>query len=168
MARLVPKLIGGLVACLAAFAAVFFVGMRSKWPPVTSAVRRFNRKVTNPRQMATAGTMGAYASVIEHVGRKSGREYRTPIVAMPVGEGFAIALPYGSGADWVRNVLAAGSATLVHEGAVIPVGRAALVTTASVAASLPSKEVRTLRRFRVDQCLVVRTVEAGTPAAAPA
>ena len=45
-----------------------------------NTVRRFNRAFGNPHQMKTAGTPGAYASVIRHVGRKTGRSYETPVV----------------------------------------------------------------------------------------
>ena len=35
---------------------------------------------------------------------------------MPVEGGFAIPLPYGDEVDWLRNVLAAGEATVVLDG----------------------------------------------------
>jgi deazaflavin-dependent oxidoreductase (nitroreductase family) len=46
-------------------------------------------------------------AVVIHRGRKSGRTFRTPLWAFRRGDGFVIALTYGSGADWVRNVMAA-------------------------------------------------------------
>ena len=47
-----------------------------------------------------------------HVGRRSGREYATPVTAFPLGDGFVIALLYGDLAtvDWCRNVIAAAHA----------------------------------------------------------
>ena len=50
--------------------------------------------------------------VITHVGRASGNTYRTPLDAHPVDGGFVFILMYGSGSDWVRNVVAAGTAHL--------------------------------------------------------
>ena len=47
-----------------------------------------------------------------HRGRRSGREYRTPVAVFKRSGGYAIALTYGPGAEWVRNVLAAGGAVL--------------------------------------------------------
>jgi hypothetical protein len=41
--------------------------------------------------------------------------------AQPTDDGFVIALTYGLQADWTKNVLAAGSATIVHDGAEHPV-----------------------------------------------
>lgn len=99
-------LLVGLVLVLVAIGIVFMVGMRTKSPPVLHAVRRFNRAFTNPRAMKKAGTPGAYASVIRHVGRTTGRPYETPVEAFATDDGFLIALPYGSDADWLKNVLA--------------------------------------------------------------
>jgi deazaflavin-dependent oxidoreductase (nitroreductase family) len=55
-------------------------------------------------------------AVVSHVGRKSGRTYRTPVVAFPNAGGYIIALVYGSESDWVKNVLAAGSCELLTRG----------------------------------------------------
>lgn len=37
-------------------------------------------------------------------------------MAVTDDDGFVIALPYGPDTDWVRNVLANGSATIEHDG----------------------------------------------------
>jgi hypothetical protein len=61
---------------------------------------RFNRHVTNPIQRIWAGyvpTMG----ILEHVGRKSGKTYRTPLTVFTTDEGIAILLTYGPDRDWL-------------------------------------------------------------------
>jgi deazaflavin-dependent oxidoreductase (nitroreductase family) len=156
MRRAIAAVVGGVALAVTAIAAVFIVGMRRKSPLVLDAVRRMNRSVGNPRQMKSAGTPGAYASVIKHVGRTSGRAYETPVGAIPTDDGFLIALPYGTRADWLKNVMAAGSAAIVHEGATRQVDHPELVATTEVAPQLPARELRTLRLFRVDLCLRVR------------
>ena len=155
------RLVGGTAAALAVLATVFLVGMRTKSPAVLDRVRRFNRAVTNPRVLRSAGTAGASASVIRHVGRTSGRPYETPVGPIAVGDDFVIALPYGLRTDWVRNVLATGSATLLHEGRTVPLHQPEVVPTVEVAGDLPSSEQRTLRIFGVDQCLRVRRAGGG-------
>ena len=45
---------------------------------------------------------------MRHVGRKSGKQYETPIIVQPTAGGFVIELTYGPGVDWYRNVRAAG------------------------------------------------------------
>ena len=65
----------GFVALLALVFVVFFLGMRGKWRFVQNGVRRMNRRFMNPRQLRTAGSPGAYAGVIHHVGRVSGKAF---------------------------------------------------------------------------------------------
>lgn len=143
------------VVIVAVLGVVFLVGMRRKSPMVLDTVRRFSRAVTNPRVVRTAGDPGAAASLIRHVGRTTQRSYATPVGAHAVPDGFVIALPYGTRADWLKNVLASGTAVIVDEGATYPVEQPAVVATADVAPHLPRGERRTLRAFKVDQCLRV-------------
>lgn len=163
MRKTVLVLFGGLVLALGTVLAVFFVGMRRKSPPVLDAVRRMNRSVGNPRQMASAGKPGASTAVVRHVGRTSGTPYETPIDAMPTDDGFLVALPYGGRADWLKNVLASGSAVIVRDGLTYEVGQPELVATDSVLTELPPKQLRALRLFHVDQCLRLRHREADAP-----
>jgi deazaflavin-dependent oxidoreductase (nitroreductase family) len=144
--------IGG-VAIVAAVGVTFVTGMRAKSPLVLDAVRRFNRSVTNRRVLRTAGSPGASASFIRHVGRTTGRSYATPVGAMATPGGFVIALPYGTRSDWLKNVLASGTATIVDRGSSHRVDRPRLVPTAEVASLLPPGELKMLRWFKVDQCL---------------
>jgi deazaflavin-dependent oxidoreductase (nitroreductase family) len=51
-------------------------------------------------------------AVVVHRGRRSGRCFRTPLWAFRRQDRYVIALTYGSDADWVRNVLAAGGCEL--------------------------------------------------------
>jgi len=156
MVQLLLIAVGALVAGLVLLLLAFVFGMRAKSPVVLRAVRRFNRRVMNPRQMKTAGTPGAYAGFIRHVGRRSGRVYETPVGPFATDDGFVIALPYGTGSDWVKKVLAAGSATLVTEGQTYEVDQPEIVPLGDVVAVLPSKERRNLRLFRVEQALRAR------------
>src|SRR5688572_30555725 len=107
--------VGLAVLGLAVVLALFVLGMRAKSGVALGAVRLISR-LFNPMQMRSAGTPGAFASIIRHRGRRSGRAYATPVGAVPIDDGFVITLPYGTRAHWVRNVLAAGAATLVSEG----------------------------------------------------
>jgi hypothetical protein len=154
--RLLVRLVAGTMMAFAALATVFLFGMRMKSPAVVDRVRRFNRAVTNPRVLRSAGSPGASASVIRHIGRVSGRPYETPVGPFAVGDEFVIGLPYSAGADWARNVLANRAATLVHEGRVVPVHEPEVVPTLEVVRDLPPSEQRMLRLFGVDQCLRVQ------------
>lgn len=54
--------------------------------------------------------------IVLHRGRRSGREFRTPLLVFRVDDGFVIALTYGPDADWVKNVLAADGCELLTRG----------------------------------------------------
>lgn len=79
--------------------------------PAPRSIARFNRRFTNQLFLRVAGYLPGFA-IVSHVGRKSGRAYRTPVNAFRADGGYIIALTYGSESDWVKNVLAAGSCDL--------------------------------------------------------
>lgn len=150
------RIIGGVAVAAAVLGLVFVWSFRTKADPVQTAVRRMNRRFINPRQLRTAGQPGAYASVVRHVGRTSGANYATPVVAMPDDDGFVIALPYGPRTDWVRNVMAAGSATIDHEGRTVRVEHPELVAAADANPVFGIQEQRTHRLFKTTDFLRLR------------
>jgi deazaflavin-dependent oxidoreductase (nitroreductase family) len=79
--------------------------------PIPTVVTRFNRRVANPVIRQFAGKIAPLA-IVEHRGRKSGKPYRTPVMAFPDGDEMTIALTYGAEVDWVKNVLAEGACTV--------------------------------------------------------
>src|SRR6476619_74828 len=62
-------------------------------------------------------------------------------------------LPYGTRADWVRNVLDAGSATVRTQGVRVEVNSPTVVAISDVAGSIPRGTMRMLRWFGVSQCM---------------
>ena len=156
--RPLVKLVGGLVFGVSVIAIVLVAGMRTKSPRVLNVVRRIQRTM-KPVALRGAGTPGAYASVIRHVGRTTGRRYETPVVAVPTDDGFVIALPYGLNTDWLKNVLASGSAIVVDEGTTYEVDQPQIVPAASAAPLFPRENQRTHRLFGVEECLLVRRAE---------
>ena len=77
------------------------------------ALAQFNRLVNNPIQRRWAGFLPGYG-IVEHVGRKSGRAYRTPVNVFKADGGFVFWLGYGLQTDWLRNVQAADGGVLLH------------------------------------------------------
>src|SRR3569833_1710262 len=67
----------------------------------TKRVARFNRVATNQVLKHVAGWAPGFAMVV-HKGRKSGREFRTPVNVFRTKDGIVVALTYGPGADWVK------------------------------------------------------------------
>lgn len=73
-----------------------------------------NRRVVNPVQRFWAPWLPPLALVL-HTGRRSGRAYRTPVLAFRSGSALAIVLFYGTRTDWLRN-LRAGGGTVIRAG----------------------------------------------------
>lgn len=83
--------------------------------PLPRALARFNRLVLNRFMRLVAPQLPGLGLVV-HVGRRSGREFRTPVNVFRADDRITIALTYGRHADWVRNVRAAGGCTLISRG----------------------------------------------------
>jgi len=78
-------------------------------------VARFNKVVNNRVQGLYAWLLPPWA-VILHRGRRSGRTYRTPLLAFKRGGTLIIALLYGEESDWLRNLKADGGGRVVRMG----------------------------------------------------
>jgi len=78
-------------------------------------LRCITARVLNPLTRLIGGRL-PYFGIITHVGRRSGRTYRTPLNIFRQGDHYYVALTYGSDVDWVKNVLAAGRCQLRTRG----------------------------------------------------
>lgn len=79
--------------------------------PYPRWLARVNKRVFNPKEVRKGKR-----PVVIHVGRSSGTVYQTPLDAHPTEGGHVLVVRYGPGSDWVRNILAAGTATLRVDG----------------------------------------------------
>ena len=80
---------------------------------VRNRVRIFNKYILNRLTRNLAGVSCGPFAIVQHVGRRSGKSYETPIFVFRVGDGFVVVLTYGPAVDWYRNVLAAGHCELI-------------------------------------------------------
>ena len=87
---------------------------------VPRAVANFNRRITNPLALAFGGWAPTVGS-LEHIGRESGKRYRTPLNIFDTADGYVILIGYGLESHWVKNVLASGAATIHKHGKTVPV-----------------------------------------------
>jgi len=127
--------------------------------PVRNTLRWLTR-VTRPLALRSAGKEGSSTSVVRHVGRRSGRLYQTPVVAVEHDDSFLIALPYGEGTDWLKNVLAKGSATLVTGGRTYEVDEPEVIPMGEATGYFRPREQRMHRQFGVGSALRVHRVPA--------
>jgi deazaflavin-dependent oxidoreductase (nitroreductase family) len=122
--------------------------------PIPKAVARFNRHVTNPLARLVAGWMSPFA-LVTHRGRRSGREYRTPVWSFRTGEGLVIPLMYGADSDWVHNVLAAGRCRVRTRGRTIEATDLRVVRGASGRELVPRAIRGPLRLMAVTEFLAL-------------
>ncbi len=90
-------------------------------------VARFNKLINNPIQGTYAWLLPPW-TVILHRGRRSGRRYRTPVLAFRREQTLIVALLYGDESDWLRN-LRAGGGQVVRAGRTFSVGAPRVLDT---------------------------------------
>ena len=100
---------GAIVAIAIIATGILLMRFRKRW------LARFNIAVTNRITSLFAGWLPGFG-ILTHVGRKSGKVYRTPVNVFRTPNGFIIALTYSSQSEWVKNVLAAGRCELNTRG----------------------------------------------------
>ena len=75
--------------------------------PVPQWVAQINKRLFNKLELKRGKR-----PVLTHIGRSSGKSYQTPLDAHRAGNSFIFLLMYGLDSDWVKNVMASGSAGL--------------------------------------------------------
>lgn len=163
MFGLILGVAGALIVGVAVVGAIFVLGMRAKSPIVQGAIIWLGKHAFNRVQMRTAGTPGAYAGIIRHRGRVSGQAYETPVGVTAFEDGFLISLPYGR-SNWARNVLAAGTATLVHEDRTFEVNAPEIIPMSTVETAFSAGDQRMHRIFGVTDVLRLHRVDVGAVA----
>jgi deazaflavin-dependent oxidoreductase (nitroreductase family) len=79
-------------------------------------LRQFAAHKLNPIVLRFAGARYSPFAALCHVGRRSGKPYKTPLVVRSAKGGFVLPMPYGTRVDWYRNMVAAGGSTLLLHG----------------------------------------------------
>jgi len=96
---------GAILAIAILSTGILMMRFRKRW------LAKINIAVTNRITSLFAGWLPGFG-ILTHVGRKSGKVYRTPVNVFRASNGFIIALTYSSESEWVKNVLAACSCEL--------------------------------------------------------
>ena len=119
---------------------------------------RWNRYVTNPIQRLWAGRAPTFG-ILEHVGRKSGKPYRTPLTVFSTDEGVAILLTYGPDRDWLKNLTAAGGGRMQRRGRTFAVTDPRVVSKAEAAPRIKGLGRNLFPRLPFENAVLLRRVE---------
>ena len=117
--------------------------------PMPNFMRHVNKRTFNRLELAQGKR-----PVLHHVGRASGTAYRTPLEAIPVDGGYAFILVYGADStDWVKNVRAAGEATLQVHGTQVQLTDPQILTGEDGWAILPPEQKRLPKFMNVTEIM---------------
>jgi deazaflavin-dependent oxidoreductase (nitroreductase family) len=100
-------------------------------------MRRVNRVFTNPL-MGTFAWLLPPLAMVHHTGRKTGRPYRSPVVAIASDHGFVIPMTYGRDVDWARNLVHARGGEVERMGRRVVVRNPRIVGLDEAAPLLPA------------------------------
>ena len=115
---------------------------------------RFNRHVTNPIQRMWAGWAPSFG-ILEYVGRRSGKPYRTPLSVFSTDDGVAIMLTYGPDRDWLKNITAAGGGKMRRYGKTFAVSDPRVVSRDEAAAQVTGFGRRAFGRLPFEQAVLL-------------
>ena len=100
-------------------------------------MRTVNRVFTNPI-LGTIAWLVPPMAVVHHVGRKTGRAYRSPVIAFRGRTGAVIPMTYGRDVDWARNIVRAGRCELAQGGRTFTYHNPRIVGFAQASRRLPA------------------------------
>jgi deazaflavin-dependent oxidoreductase (nitroreductase family) len=117
-------------------------------------------RALNPIMLPLAGKRwNPIFAVVEHGGRRSGRQYVTPVAARRVEDGFVIALAFGAQVEWHRNFVAGQGGTIRWRGRAYAVGAPERIDIANALPAFMLIQRVALRIARVDGYVHVRDAE---------
>jgi deazaflavin-dependent oxidoreductase (nitroreductase family) len=100
-------------------------------------------------------------AVVEHQGRRTRRQYATPVAARRIAGGFAISLAFGAQVDWYQNLLAAGGGVIRWRAQSYRVAAPErIAATAGLAAFHPVERLF-LQIAGIDGYVLVRDMDSG-------
>lgn len=97
--------------------------------------------------------------IVEHVGRRSGKPYRTPVnvfnTEVDGKPGVAIVLTYGPDRDWLKNLTAAGGGRVRAKGKTFGIADPRVVSRDEAAAHVTRRARRVFARLPFEQAVLL-------------
>lgn len=132
------------------------------FPPLARSLIRLVARFVNPVVLAIAGRRWMpIVGILHHRGRRSGRDYATPLGMRPLGDSFVMPRTFSESAAWYQNVLAAGWCVVTWGGADYTVFEPEVVDAATAKPAFPSYERLFFVLLGIDEFLLLRRVPAG-------
>ena len=125
---------------------------------ILNSIRYFNKYVLNHLTLIFSESKIGPFSILVHKGRKSGKSYRTPVVATFIVDTIIIPLSYGDQVDWLRNILAAGGCEIVYRNERLIAANPEIVHSYEAIDHLPEKRRRLFERFKLEKFLRMQII----------
>jgi len=109
-----------LMSLLAALSTGMVLILRYQPKTPVNATRKVFGRVLNPVWMRLSDRFNLDTAVVHHVGRKSGREYATPLCMVSTPEGFIVPAACGPNTDWLANLKATAESKVTYNRATHP------------------------------------------------
>lgn len=132
---------------------------RTDNPTAKRLLTSYHKHVTNPVMVRFFSGRSKHAALVEHVGRKSGKTYRTPVTAHRTHDTIIVPLPYGTEIDWLRNLQAVGQGVVRLDNRSFTVFEPEVVPLEHVLPLLPPFVARIVRIHETEQALVLHLTE---------
>lgn len=122
---------------------------------------RFAARLVNPLVLRIAGrTWMPIVGILHHRGRKSGRDYATPLGMRPYRDTFVMPLTFSENAAWYRNVVAAGAAVVTYMGRDLALTSPEVIDFTAAAPAFPRYEQLQFRLVGINEYLRMRVARA--------
>lgn len=122
--------------------------------PLPKWLAQINKRVVNRMELKRG-----VRPVLIHVGRSSGTTFFTPLDAHPIDGGYVFIMNYGRDSDWVRNTLAAGSASLRVGDDEVALVSPRVITKEEALPLLPATSKWPPNPMNVTECLRMNLVQ---------
>jgi deazaflavin-dependent oxidoreductase (nitroreductase family) len=128
--------------------------------PRARRVIRFVAGFVNPMVLLVAGRRWMpVVGILRHRGRRSGRDYATPIGMRPLGDSFVIPRTFSDNAAWYLNTKAAGGATVTYLGRTYHLVAPEVVDYATARPAFPRYELLQFRLIGINEYLRLRVAD---------
>jgi deazaflavin-dependent oxidoreductase (nitroreductase family) len=121
--------------------------------PRTRRLIRATARVVNPLVLRIAGRRHMpVLGIAHHRGRRTGRDYATPLGVRPTADGgFVIPLTFSTASHWYQNVRTAGGCVVTYQGADHTVAGPVVVGRATAGPAFPRYERLALRLLGINE-----------------
>jgi len=123
--------------------------------PFPKVIAKLNKYTTNRLFLPFAGWIPPF-SILTHRGRRSGKEYRVPILAFKDGDEFVFVLTYGRKVDWARNLIKYDSGILNFGGKKYDLNSIRIIPYEEKRCKFPVTVRFFLGLIEVEDCLVAK------------